>query len=339
MSIIPIISKWHIIFSQGIKVDLLKVEAVKRCHRPTTPTDIKSFLGLPRYYRWFVEICLSVAAPLTKSSKKNLSSRGSILVMHGKVLAYAFRQLKIYEKNYLTHDLELCFKSEMENVNVEKDSANQEGQYDKLSPFQERKRQRLECRCGCLAHIKFQIPNDMWEVCEFNDVHSHPMIEDNLRHFIQSGRKLTSATKNILGSMVEKYILKRWTKNVKHGSGFEEYTKKKETVKSSMAICLNRLMKVSLTVMTLADNDLDWEEIARKYLYQAKIEIIKHQSELYAENYEKDKNKLSGTDPVTGCKDQILDPIKKKNKSSGYERMKSRGEQRKKKGITKDIEI
>ncbi|PHT99946.1 hypothetical protein BC332_29734 [Capsicum chinense] len=78
-----------------------------------------------------------------------------------------------------------------------------EGQFDKLSPFQERKRQRLEYRFGCLARIKFKISNDMWEVCEFNDVHSHPMIEDNLRHFIQSDRKLTSATKNILDSMVE----------------------------------------------------------------------------------------------------------------------------------------
>ncbi|PHT68285.1 hypothetical protein T459_27772 [Capsicum annuum] len=158
------------------------------------------------------------------------------------------------------------------------------GQSDKPSPFQERKRQRLEYRCGCLAHIKFQISNDMWEVCEFNDVHSHPMIKDNLRHFIQSGRKHTSATKNILGSMIEVGI----------------------RTKKAVRYLQNEA----------ADNDLDCEEIARKYLYQAKIEIIKHQSELYAENYEKDKNKLSGTNPVTGCKDQDLDPIKKKNKKS-----------------------
>ena len=71
------------------------------------------------------------------------------------------------------------------------------------SLFKERKRQRLEYRCGCMARIKFKISNGMWEVCEFNDVHSHPMIEDNLKHFIQSDRKLTSATKSILGSMVD----------------------------------------------------------------------------------------------------------------------------------------
>ena len=28
---------------------------------------------------------------------------------HGKVIAYASRQLRVYQKNYLTHDLELAF--------------------------------------------------------------------------------------------------------------------------------------------------------------------------------------------------------------------------------------
>lgn len=54
-----------------------------------------------------------------------------------------------------------------------------------------------------MAHIKFKISNVIWEVCEFSDEHSHPMIEYNLRHFIQSGRKLTNSTKNILGSMLD----------------------------------------------------------------------------------------------------------------------------------------
>ena len=33
---------------------------------------------------------------------------GCVLMQHGKVVAYASRQLKEYEKNYPTHDLELA---------------------------------------------------------------------------------------------------------------------------------------------------------------------------------------------------------------------------------------
>ena len=33
---------------------------------------------------------------------------GCVLMQHGKVIAYASRQLKSYEQNYVTHDLELA---------------------------------------------------------------------------------------------------------------------------------------------------------------------------------------------------------------------------------------
>ena len=33
---------------------------------------------------------------------------GNILMQHDKVVAYASRQLKVHEKNYPTHDLELA---------------------------------------------------------------------------------------------------------------------------------------------------------------------------------------------------------------------------------------
>ena len=39
------------------------------------------------------------------ASRKGL---GYVLMQHGKVIAYASRQLKIYEQNYPTHDLELA---------------------------------------------------------------------------------------------------------------------------------------------------------------------------------------------------------------------------------------
>ena len=33
---------------------------------------------------------------------------GCVLMQHGKVIAYASRQLKVHERNYPTHDLELA---------------------------------------------------------------------------------------------------------------------------------------------------------------------------------------------------------------------------------------
>ncbi|XP_049381262.1 uncharacterized protein LOC125845774 [Solanum stenotomum] len=50
------------------------------------------------YYRRFVEGFSKIAAPLTRLTQK---------CVNGKVVAYASWQLKIREKNYLTHDLKL----------------------------------------------------------------------------------------------------------------------------------------------------------------------------------------------------------------------------------------
>ncbi|XP_070019891.1 uncharacterized protein [Nicotiana sylvestris] len=45
----------HVVSSEGIQVDPQKIAAVKDWPRPTTPMEIRSFLGLAGYYRWFVE--------------------------------------------------------------------------------------------------------------------------------------------------------------------------------------------------------------------------------------------------------------------------------------------
>ena len=45
----------HIVSSEGIRVDSQKIEAVKQWPRPTSTTDLRSFLGLVGYYRRFVE--------------------------------------------------------------------------------------------------------------------------------------------------------------------------------------------------------------------------------------------------------------------------------------------
>nr|GEW97811.1 putative reverse transcriptase domain-containing protein [Tanacetum cinerariifolium] len=77
----------HLIDSQGLHVDPAKIKAVKNWISPTTPTEVHQFLGFAGYYQRFIE--------------------GAVLMQKEKVITYASRQLKPYEENYTTHDLEL----------------------------------------------------------------------------------------------------------------------------------------------------------------------------------------------------------------------------------------
>ena len=63
----------HIISSEGVEVDPRKMEAVKNCPRPLTPTYIRSFLSLEGYYGRFVYGFALISSPLitlTQMSKK-----------------------------------------------------------------------------------------------------------------------------------------------------------------------------------------------------------------------------------------------------------------------------
>nr|GFC08184.1 hypothetical protein [Tanacetum cinerariifolium] len=56
----------HIVSSKGITMDPEKVEAITKWPRPTSVTEVHSFLGLAGYYRRFVEGFSRLALPLNK---------------------------------------------------------------------------------------------------------------------------------------------------------------------------------------------------------------------------------------------------------------------------------
>ncbi|GJV76408.1 putative reverse transcriptase domain-containing protein [Tanacetum coccineum] len=139
----------HVVNSEGIHVDPIKIEVVKNWMPPKTLTEIRSFLGLAGYYRRFIANFPKIAKPLTLLTQKNQKFKwgdkqenafqtlkdilcdalilalpegindfivycdasnqgfGCVLIQRNKVIVHASRQLKIHEKNYTTHDLEL----------------------------------------------------------------------------------------------------------------------------------------------------------------------------------------------------------------------------------------
>ncbi|KAH0743109.1 hypothetical protein KY290_031102 [Solanum tuberosum] len=88
-----------------------KFKAVKQWPIPTFPTDIRSFLGLAGYYRRFVEGFSSIASPLTKLTQKKVKFQWSDDCEKSFAelkIRLTKAHIKVHEKNYSTHDLELA---------------------------------------------------------------------------------------------------------------------------------------------------------------------------------------------------------------------------------------
>ncbi|GJT16365.1 putative reverse transcriptase domain-containing protein [Tanacetum coccineum] len=131
----------HLIDSQGLHVDPAKIEAVKNWTSPTTPTEIRQFLGLAGYYRRFhgrlksfdlnnpqtnkkyiwgedqeialqllkQKLCEAPILALPKGNDKFVAycdashqGLGAVLMQREKVIAYASRQLKPNEGKQYT---------------------------------------------------------------------------------------------------------------------------------------------------------------------------------------------------------------------------------------------
>ncbi|GJW28133.1 putative reverse transcriptase domain-containing protein [Tanacetum coccineum] len=78
----------HLIDSQGLHVDPTKIKVVKNWASPTTPTEIRQFLGLADFYRRFIKDFSKIAKSLTKLTQKNKK------YIWGEDLELAFQLLK-----------------------------------------------------------------------------------------------------------------------------------------------------------------------------------------------------------------------------------------------------
>ncbi|WMV29593.1 hypothetical protein MTR67_022978, partial [Solanum verrucosum] len=114
----------HVVSKEGVMVDPQKIEAVKNWVRPSYVTEVRSFVGLARYYCRFVKNFASIATHLTDLTKKEIPFKWTekceesfqklktlltiAPILELTVEAYGSRQLKVYERNNATHDLELA---------------------------------------------------------------------------------------------------------------------------------------------------------------------------------------------------------------------------------------
>ncbi|GKF23418.1 putative reverse transcriptase domain-containing protein, partial [Tanacetum coccineum] len=119
----------HVINENRIHVDPCKIEAVKNWKAPRTSTKIAKSLTILtqkcKTFDWGEEqelafqtlkdkLCNGLVLALPDGPEDFVVycdvsgiGLGYVLMQRGKVTAYASRQLKIHEKNYTTHDLEL----------------------------------------------------------------------------------------------------------------------------------------------------------------------------------------------------------------------------------------
>ena len=62
----------HLVSGKGIRPLPEKLDSIKKMPAPTTPKEIKQFLGLLGYYRKFIPRFADIARPMTNLTKQDI---------------------------------------------------------------------------------------------------------------------------------------------------------------------------------------------------------------------------------------------------------------------------
>ncbi|GJS50446.1 putative reverse transcriptase domain-containing protein [Tanacetum coccineum] len=115
----------HVIDRSGVHVDPTKIEVIKSWAAPMTPTEpLTKLTQKNKKYEWGKKeesfqtlnqkLCSAPILALPEGTEEfvvycnaSLKGYGAMLMQREKVIAYVYRQLKVHEENYTTHNLEL----------------------------------------------------------------------------------------------------------------------------------------------------------------------------------------------------------------------------------------
>lgn len=86
-------------------------------------------------------------------------------------------------------------------------------------PYQQKKMERTEIRCGCQAHIKFKVENGVHEIIEYKPEHNHAFLPENQRHLIRCGRIVSDPSKGVLADMAKAGIVNFRSFNLENEDG------------------------------------------------------------------------------------------------------------------------
>ncbi|XP_070025891.1 uncharacterized protein [Nicotiana sylvestris] len=136
----------HVVSREGIMVDPQKIAAVKNWPRPTTPSEVRSFLGLAGYYRRFMEGFSTLASPLTKLTQNTVkfqwsdACEKSFQELKSRLIATPPKELNLRQTRWLEllkdYDIDILYRPEKANVVADALSRKSMGSLAHLEAYQ-----------------------------------------------------------------------------------------------------------------------------------------------------------------------------------------------------------